>query len=87
MPLFTALSTFNNSPLEKKGKCTVCHKKHEAGAIVLWKSYKGKFSTCRVILCDENCHTEYDFNYWEARIDDGQSSETFAYAMNGAESL
>jgi hypothetical protein len=67
MSIFTALSTFQNAPLEKDGKCTVCDQKHETGAVVLWKVYAGQFGKCRVILCDEKCHETYDWNYWESR--------------------
>jgi hypothetical protein len=65
MPIFTGLSTFTQKPLEKPGECSVCRKVHGAGGKVFWKSYKGRFNDCRVILCDENCHAEYDLNFWE----------------------
>lgn len=65
MPIFTALSTFSQKPLREPGECTVCRKIHGAGAKVFWKSYKGRFDASRVILCDENCHAEYDLNFWE----------------------
>lgn len=70
MAIFTALSTFQNAPLEKQGKCTACKKQHEAGAVVLWKTYCGSFRKInRVILCDEDCHANYDLEFWESRME------------------
>lgn len=69
MPIFTALSTFENKPLDKDGVCTFCKRFHPQGTAVFWKTYKAKFrQISRVILCDEDCHAGYDQNFWETRI-------------------
>ena len=70
--LWTARSTFKEAALGKPGTCTACGKFHEAGAEVLLKTYQSRMNsrqTNRVILCDDRCWQEYDWNYWEARAD------------------
>lgn len=71
MALWTALSTFKETELEKAGSCTACRRFHAKGSKVLFKTYQNPVNRnqrVRVILCNEECWQTYDFKYWENRV-------------------
>jgi hypothetical protein len=75
--LWTARSSFKSAALDKWGKCAACGREHEAGAEVLLKTYRNRLNDkkVRLILCDDDCWREYDWNYWQAiaSLDEGRA--------------
>lgn len=82
--LWTSINTFKEINLNKRGECTACGRKIERGETVLLKTCQDKeirLETNKVILCNADCHAEYDQRFWESKYYDRLVDEVFEREM------